>query len=172
MSKKISSRGMTVKFKGDSYTKYGFFPLLAWYMMEILSLPSYFTTLTVKKKRNRKNPIKRRKPQYDASQMCLGIISIILLGIPNLRKINDLLSTETKIAKLIGLKKFFDQSTAHLFLNEFDKWHVDQLDRINEELLIHYGEAIHQDPLVIDIDATFSRIPQKRKGSTGIQQKE
>ncbi len=163
MSKKTSSRGIVVKFKGDSYTKYGFFPLLAWYMMEILSLPSYFTTLTVKKKRNRKNPIKRRKPQYDASQMCLGIISIILLGIPNLRKINDLLSTETKIAKLIGLKKFFDQSTAHLFLNEFDKWHVDQLDRINQELLIRYGEAIHQDPLVIDIDATTHSLESHKR---------
>jgi len=163
MSKKLSSRGIAVKFKGDSYTKYGFFPLLAWYMMEMLSLPSYFTTLTVKKKRNRKNPIKRRKPQYDTSQMCVGIISIILLGIPNLRKINDLLSTETKIANLIGLRKFFDQSTAHLFLNEFHKWHVDQLNRINHQLLIRYGEAIHQDPLIIDIDATTHSLESRKR---------
>jgi len=163
MSRTTSSRRIVVKFKGDSYTKYGFFPLLAWYMMEILALPSYFTTLTVKKKRNRKNPIKRRRPQYDTSQMCVGIISIILLGIPNLRKINDILSTETKIANLIGLRKFFDQSTAHLFLNEFHKWHVDQLDRINEELLIHHGEAIHQDPLVIDIDATTHSLESRKR---------
>lgn len=108
-------KDIIIEFDGDDLTKYGLFPLLAWFLMDYLLLPQYFKDLTVKKKRNRKRPIKRRKSKFDISQMCMGIITAILLGVERFRKINDVLSTEIKIAELVGLPEFFDQSTVHRF---------------------------------------------------------
>ena len=49
-------------FTGENKTKFGLFPLFAWYMMEIVELEKYFKTLTVKKKRNHAQSIERRRP--------------------------------------------------------------------------------------------------------------
>ena len=46
--------------------------------------------------------------------MCMGLVAIFTLGIPRIYQIDDLLSTETELAHLIGLHQFFDQSAAHL----------------------------------------------------------
>ncbi|KKL62046.1 hypothetical protein LCGC14_2189150 [marine sediment metagenome] len=113
-------KDIIIEFDGDDLTKYGLFPLFAWFLMDYLLLPQYFKGLTVKKKRNRKRPIKRRKPKFDISQMCMGIITAILLGVERFRKINDVLSTETKIAELVGLPEFFDQSTVHVLVLDID----------------------------------------------------
>lgn len=162
-----------IEFEGDKYSKYGLFPLVAWYLLDILMLPEYFTGVSVKRKRNRAKPIKRRKPKYDTNQMCIGIIAIILLGVVKFRKINDVLSTEEKIAQLVGLPKFFDQSTVHLFLNEFQKWHVTQLDKVNHRLILNYGESARQDILVLDIDSTTHSLESRKreKAVTGFNKK-
>ena len=156
-------KDIIVEFDGDDLTKYGLFPILAWFLMDFISLPEYFKKLTVKKKRNRDNPIKRRKPKFDASQMCMGIITAILLGVERMRRVNDVLSTETKIAELIGLSEFFDQCTAHRFLNEFQKWHVKQLAEAGDRLLCDFGESPRQDILVVDIDSTTHSLESRKR---------
>jgi len=156
-------KDIIIEFDGDDLTKYGLFPLLAWFLMDYLLLPSYFKNLTVKKKRNRKKPIKRRKPKFDVSQMCMGIITAILLGVERFRKINDVLSTETKIAELVGLPEFFDQSTVHRFLNEFNKWHLKQLEEANDKLIHDFGESLRQDVLVLDIDSTTHSLESRKR---------
>jgi len=70
-------KDIIIEFDGDDLTKYGLFPLLAWFLMDYLLLPQYLKGLTVKKKRNRKRPIKRRKPKFDIYKMCMGIITAI-----------------------------------------------------------------------------------------------
>ncbi|HAV42772.1 TPA: hypothetical protein DCX15_01975 [bacterium] len=152
-----------IEFDGDDLTKYGLFPLLAWFLMDFISLPDYFKKLTVKKKRNRKNPIKRRKPKFDVSQMCIGIVAVILLGIERFRRINKVLSTETKIAELIGLPEFFDQCTVHRFLNEFQKWHLKQLEEASNRLIHTFGESPRQDVLVVDIDSTTHSLESRKR---------
>ena len=156
-------KDIIIEFEGEDLTKYGLFPLLAWFLIDFISLSDYFKKLTIKKKRNRKKPIKRRKPKFDVSQMCIGIITAILLGVERFRRINDVLSTETKIAKLIGLPEFFDQCTAHRFLNEFQKWHVKQLEETSDRLIHDFGESTRQDILVVDIDSSTHSLESRKR---------
>lgn len=156
-------KDILIKFEGEDLSKYGLFPLFAWYLVDYVHIPKRLKTLTVKRKRNNKNPIKRRKPQFTEAQLGIGLLCIILLGIKRLRKINRLLKTEVKIANLIGLKRFFDQSTAHRFLNEFQLWHLRQLERIGDELARDFGEAFRQDIVVLDIDSTTHSVESRKR---------
>jgi hypothetical protein len=152
-----------LKFEGDDLSKYGLFPLFAWYLVDYVQLLKRLKSLTVKRKRNNKNPIKRRKPKFTEAQLSIGIICIILLGIKRLRKINRLLKTETQIANLIGLERFFDQVTAHRFLNEFQLWHLRQLERVGDDLARDFGEAFRQDIVVLDIDSTTHSVESRKR---------
>lgn len=158
-------RDILIEFKGDELTKYGLFPLVIWYLVDVIALPEYFQTLTVKSKRNssKHKPAVRHQPKFDEIQMSMGLIVIILLGISRLRKINDVLATETKLAELIGLPKFFDQSTVHHFLRAFKKWHLDQLEGVNDRLLQDFGSAMHQDILVLDLDSQTLSLESRQR---------
>ncbi len=161
--KNLHIRDILLKFEGDDLSKYGLFPLFVWYLVDYVQLLKRLKPLTVKRKRNNKNPVKRRKPTFTAAQLGIGIICIILLGIKRLRKINRLLKTETQIARLIGLGRFFDQVTAHRFLNEFQLWHLRQLERIADELARDFGEAFRQDIVVLDIDSTTHSVESRKR---------
>jgi len=156
-------RDILIKFEGDDLSKYGLFPLFAWYVVDYVQLLRRLKPLTVKRKRNNRRPVKRRTPQFTEAQLGIGVICIILLGIKRLRKINRLLKTETQIANLIGLKRFFDQATAHRFLNEFQLWHLRQLESISDELSRDFGEAFRQDILVLDIDSTTHSVESRKR---------
>jgi hypothetical protein len=96
----------------------------------------------------------------------MGFVAISTLGIPRIYQIDDLLSTETQIARLIGLDQFFDQSTAHRYLNQFSKWHISQLDRVNTQVLKAHGESMRQDVVLLDIDSqTHTLESRKREGA-------
>jgi len=159
----LAIEDIVLEFTGHNKTKYGLFPLFAWYMMEIVDLAGFFKNITVKKKRNRVDPVKRRKPKYNAQQMCIGIITANILGVSRLWNIRDVLGTEKTLANLVGLPEFFDQSTGHLFLNEFQKWHVQQLDETNTRLIRAFGESPGQDVLVVDIDATTHSLESRKR---------
>lgn len=155
-----------LEFEGDDLSQYGLFPLFAWYLTDVIHLTEYFEQVTVKRKRNHKKPKVRRTPKYNDVQMCIGLTGIIVLGINRFRKINNLLSGEGKLAELLGLPGWFDQSTAHSYLNEFHKSHVKQLDHVNTQLLQTHGESTRQDFLVVDIDSqTHTLESRKRQGA-------
>ena len=156
-------RDILLEFEGEDLSKYGLFPLFAWYLVDYVQLITRLKSLTVKRKRNNKKPIKRRKPKFTEAQLSIGIICIILLGIPRLRKINRLLKTETQIARLIGLDRFFDQVTAHRFLNEFQLWHLRQLEAVSDDLARDFGEAFRQDIVVLDIDSTTHSVESRKR---------
>lgn len=160
---KLHIRDILLKFEGDDLSKYGLFPLFAWYLVDYVQLLKRLKPLTVKRKRNNKNPIKRRTPSFTDAQLAIGIICIILLGIRRLRKINRLLKTEIQIANLIGLQRFFDQVTAHRFLNEFQLWHLRQLETVADELARDFGEAFRQDIVVLDIDSTTHSVESRKR---------
>lgn len=160
---KLHIREILLKFEGDDLSKYGLFPLFVWYLVDYVQLLKRLRPLTVKRKRNNQNPVKRRKPRYSEAQLAMGIICIILLGIKRLRKINRLLKTETQVANLIGLERFFDQATAHRFLNEFQLWHLRQLEAVGDELARDLGEAFRQDIVVLDIDSTTHSVESRKR---------
>jgi len=162
---KIDIKDIGLKFEGDGLTKYGLFALLAWFLKDVLELEKRCTIVTVKRKRNRdeERNIKRRKSPFPAPKMCVGIVVTILLGIKRFERINNLLHDETKIANLIGLKRFFDRVTARNFINEFQLWHLKQLDRVNTDLLRDFGESFGQDFPVLDIDMTTHSLESKKR---------
>ena len=90
-------------------------------------------------------------------------MSIVLLGVKRLRKINTVLKTETQLAHLLGLERFFDQATAHRFLNEFQLWHLRQLENVADELARTFGEAFRQDIVVLDIDSTTHSLESRKR---------
>jgi len=155
-------KDIEIEFEGDTLTKYGLFALLAWFLIDIIELSQRFKIVTVKKRRNRNNPIKRRKKPFPDYKMCLGIVVIILLGI-SFEKIPRLLHTETKLAELIGLEKFFRVATARNFINEFTLWHLRQLDKINMSILKNFGEATLQDFPILDIDKSTHSLESKKR---------
>jgi hypothetical protein len=159
-------RDIRVEFEGENLSKYGLFPLFIWYLNDVIRLPEYFAQISVNRKRNHSRKRRGRKPQYTDTQMCMGLVAVFTLGIPRIHQIGDLLSTETKLAHLIGLPQFFDQSTAHRYLNRFGKWHVDQLDRVNTQILAQHGESMRQDIVLLDVDSqTHTLESRKREGA-------
>ena len=152
-----------ISYKGHDLSQYGLFPLVAWYLIDVIKLPEYFEQVTVNKTRN---PNKKRKPKkhlFSDSHMCMGLLSLPILGIERISKINERLSNETQLANLLGLPRFFEQSTAHGYLNRVTKWHVAQLDRINHQLLLRHGACSQQPLVVVDIDAQTHTLESRKR---------
>lgn len=120
-----------------------------------------------------RNPNRARRPKkqfFSDAHMCMGLISLPILGIGRISKINEpvlpigrRLSNETQLAQLLGLPRFFEQSTAHGYLNRFTKWHVAQLDKISHQLLLRYGVCNQQSLVIVDIDAQTHTLESRKR---------
>lgn len=96
----------------------------------------------------------------------MSLLALSILGISRIGQITERLSNETQLAKLLGLPRFFSQSTAHEYLNRFSKWHVSQLDGINHQLLVRHGNCTNQPIVVVDVDSqTHTLESRKREGA-------
>lgn len=59
-----------ISYEGQDLSQYGLFPLVAWYLMDVLKLPEYFEQVTVNQTRN---PNRTRKPKehlFTDAQIC------------------------------------------------------------------------------------------------------
>ena len=90
-------------------------------------------------------------------------MALPILGISRIGQITERMSNETQLAKLLGLPRFFSQSTAHDYLNRFSKWHVKQLDSINHQLLLRHGSCISQPIVIVDIDAQTHTLESRER---------
>jgi len=54
-------KDIELRFDATTLTKYGLFALLTWFLVDVLQLEERFKIVTVKRRRNRAKPIKRRK---------------------------------------------------------------------------------------------------------------
>ena len=159
-------KDIELRFDATTLTKYGLFALLTWFLVDILHLEERFKIVTVKRRRNRVKPIKRRRCPFPDEKLCLSIIATILLGIKRFENVNVLLHNEIELPKLLGLPRFFEATTARNFINQFTLWHLRQLDRINTQLLTDFGESACQDFPVLDIDSTTHSLEsRKREGA-------
>lgn len=168
-------KDILIEYSPKDYSKYGLFPLFAWFLMDVIKLPLYLKPLEkyFPARKGKRTKQSGRPSEFTAVQMSMGIIASILLGIPRLGNIRDILSTESKMAQLFGLPRFFDQSTGHRFLNEFDSWKVKTLLSINQELLNDFGESVQQDFLVVDLDSQTHTLEsrQRQKATRGYNKK-
>ncbi len=142
-----------ITYEGQDLSQFGLFPLVAWYLLDVLKLRDYFQQVTVNKKRNHNQKRKPKKRDFTDEDMCLGLLALSILGISRIGQITERLSNETQLAKLLGLPRFFSQSAGHKYLNRFSKWHVKQLDSINHQLLGRHGMCMSQPIVIVDVDS-------------------
>jgi hypothetical protein len=154
---------ITINYQGQDLSQFGLFPLIALYFLDVLKLPDYFEQITVNKKRNHNRKRKPKNRDFSDQDMCMGLLVLPILGISRLGQITERLSNETGIAKLLGLPRFFDQSTGHDYLNQFTKWHVKQLDSINHQLLLRHGSCTSQPIVIVDIDAQTHTLESRKR---------
>ncbi len=150
-------------FDEENLSKYGAFPLLAWFMLDLLRLREKLGIVSAKHKRNNRRKVKRYRCTFSGVDMSIGIITIILVGIKRFEKIDDLLHTETKLAQIIGLRRFFDKTYARRFLNEFSLCHLRQLDQVNMAILREFGDSIKQSVVILDIDQTTHSLESRKR---------
>lgn len=147
-----------VRFNNERLTRYGFFPAIAKFFIDHLCLKKRFKQVTIPKQRIR---------DFAVEDLCISMISLPVLGIPYIWQINDCLRDEPAVARALGLKRVFDQSTLHRFLNRFSGWHVNQLEKIHVQLLQQEGQSLQEEFIVLDIDAsTRSLWGTKRQGAS------
>ena len=154
---------ITISYHGQDLSQFGLFPLIAWYLIDVLKLPEYLQQVTVNKKRN---PNRNRKPKervFSDADMCMGLLTLPILGISRIGQMTERLSNETEIAKILSLPRFFAQSTGHEYLNRFTKWHVKQLDNINHQLLLRHGSCTSQGIIIVDIDAQTHTLESRKR---------
>jgi hypothetical protein len=131
---------------------------IAAFITDVLCLRDRFSIVTLKKGRN---------SEFNTVDMCIGIISIIMLECERISHIDTSFSGEVILAKQLGLKRFFSSSTAYRFIRKFAGWHVSQLCRINSLLLREHGQSIQASKKVLDIDgSTHSLQSRKREKAT------
>jgi len=107
-----------ISYAGYDLSQFGLFPLVAWYFLDVLRLRKHFEqTVTVNKKRNHNRKRKPKQREFSDADMCLGLMVLPILGIERIAQITERLSTETELAQLLGLPRFFNQSTGHEYLN-------------------------------------------------------
>jgi len=152
-----------ISYEGHDLSQYGLFPLVAWYLLDVLKLPDYFRQVTVNKKRNHNRTRKPKKRDFTDSDLCLGLVALSILGIGRIGQITERLSNEKELSKLLGLPHFFSQSTAHDYLNRFSRWHVSQLDRINEQLLCRHGSCYSQPIVIVDVDSQTHTLESRKR---------
>jgi len=150
-------------FDEENLSKYGAFPLLAWFMLDLIRIREKLTVVSAKRKRNNLRKVKRYKCTFSGVDMSVGIICTILLGIKRFEKIDDLLHTEKKLAEVIGLERFFDKTYARKFLSEFSLPHLRQLDEVNLAILCEFGDAVKQTVVVLDIDQTTHSLESRKR---------
>jgi len=150
-------------FDEENLSKYGAFPLLAWFMIDLIRVRDKLKILSAKRKRNNRRKVKRYKCTFSGVDMSIGIITTILLGIKRFEKIDDLLHTEIKLAQIIGLERFFDKTYARKFLSEFSLPHLRQLDEVNLAILREFGDAVKQTVAIVDIDQTTHSLESRKR---------
>lgn len=154
---------INISYQGQDLSQFGLFPLIAWYLLDVLKLRDYFGQITVNKTRNSNRDRKPRTRDFSDEDMCIGLVVLPILGISRIGQITERLSNEKQLAKLLGLPRFFDQSTGHDYLNRFTKWHVGQLDKVNHQLLLRWGSCCTQPVIVVDVDSQTHTLESRQR---------
>ena len=153
-------------FAGREATRFAPFVLVAWFYRDVLHLAERLQQVTVARKRNWQRPRPRYPHTFQDADLCLGVVTVLTLGLTRLSHMNQALHDEQRLAEVIGLPRWFDQSTAHAYLNQFQRWHVRQLERVNTDLLRDFSGAAEQSLAVLDVDSmTHSLESKQREGA-------
>lgn len=130
---------------------------IAQFLIDVLQMRRRFAAVSIFKGKN---------SIFSVVDLCMGVVAIIMLECERLAHVDDQFGRELILAHQLGLSRFFSQSTAHRFINQFQGWHTSQLRRINEGLLRDHGSAVRAQEKVTDFDATTLSVEgRKREGA-------
>lgn len=135
---------------------------LAWFIHDVLRLLPLLNQVTVKRRRRAGRRVRRRRSAFRDPVMCLDFLAMAWLGATRLSQVARQLSARADLARVFGLPRFADHTTAHNVLNAFRASHLAQLDRVNDELLRRHGPLRHDRPAALDLDAAPR--PVRRRG--------
>jgi len=150
-------------FTGRDLTRFAPFVPVAWFYQDVLHLRDRFAPVSVARRRNWRRPGRRYPHTFQDPDLCLGIVAVLTLGLPRLSHMNQALHDEQQLAQVLGLPRWFDQSTAHTYLNQFQRWHVDQLARVNTALMQDYSAAAEPSLAVLDVDSTTHSLESRQR---------
>ena len=150
-------------FSGREATRFAPFVPVAWFFQDVLHLRERFAEVSAARRRNWRRPRRRYSSTFQDPDLCLGMVAVLTLGLSRLSPINQALHDEQQLAQVLGLPRWFDQSTAHTYLNRFQRWHVDQLDRINTELVQDFSPVAEQSLAVLDVDSITHSLESKQR---------
>ena len=130
---------------------------IAQFLIDVFGMRRRFSAVSI---------IKGKNSTFSVVDLCVGILAIIILECERLSHVDDQFGRELILAHQLGLKRFFSQSTAHRFINQFQGWHTTQLRRIHEGMLQDFGSALKAEEKVMDFDATTLSVEgRKREGA-------
>ena len=81
-----------ISYQGQDLSQFGLFPLVAWFLIDVLKLKDYFGQITVNQKRNHNQTRKPKKRDFSDSERCLGLLALPILGIERIGQMNERLS--------------------------------------------------------------------------------
>ena len=78
-----------ISYQGCDLSQFGLFPLVAWYLLDVLKLREYFQQVTVNKTNQQRKPKKR---DFTDEDMCIGLLALLILGSSRISQITERLS--------------------------------------------------------------------------------
>lgn len=118
---------LVIRFVNKDFSRYTMFLPLFKFSKSFLKLENKFSA-------NLK--LKRQPKRYEVSKIANLASSLICCGVDRFVRIDDEFQVERGLAKSLGLAKGFpSSSTIYRFFSSFNGWNVNQLEKVNLELL-------------------------------------
>lgn len=114
--------------------------------------------------------------RYELSKIANSVVSLICCGIERFVRLDDQFKVEKGLAKSLGFPKgFFSSRTAYRFFSSFNGWNINQLERINLQLLKEQEKHWHHKTgsFFIDLDMNTKSVEGKHieKAALGYNRK-
>ncbi|MCP4119729.1 MAG: transposase, partial [Desulfobacteraceae bacterium] len=119
--------------------------VLIQYLDSALDFRKRFSIVTIKKGKN---------SSFSTIDMLFALLALMMLGCDRIFHINDKFKDDELLARQLGIVRIFDQSTASRFMAKFNKWHVNQVERILSKLTETQGRFDSSNRNELDIDAS------------------
>lgn len=106
-----------------------------------------------------------RSQRYEVAKIANSITSLVCCGIERFVRLDDEFKVERGLAKSLGLPKgFFSSDTAYRFFRSFNGWNINQLEKVNLELLKEQKRHWHHKTgsLFIDLDMNTKSVEGKQ----------
>ena len=139
-------RNITIRFVEKDFSRFSVYPVVVNYILDVLHLDRVFKDVLKPKSVNH---------TFSGTEYLLFLFTVMFLGITHLYKADDLLSSETQLARILGFchGRFPLSKSVYLLLSRMDYWSVKRLEEANLSLIKREKQLLERKRwLVADID--------------------